>query len=65
MKGRGWNSAKYGWDAMEPGNSMLFEGYNDTVTAKPYIAAMKYGSRNGKRFSGKKVPDGVVVTRVE
>ena len=41
-----------------------FPGWDDTVTAPPYVAAMKYGSRTGRRFRGRKISDGVAVERV-
>lgn len=49
---------------MAIGEVESFPGWDDTVTAPPYVAAMKYGSRTGRRFRGRKISDGVAVERV-
>lgn len=61
---RGHNRRKYNWHEFVIGEARVFEGFGDTVTAPPYVAAMKYGARNGLVFRGRKVPSGVLVERV-
>ena len=59
--GRGLVGKRYGRLAVL---MSLGRGGDGTVTAPPYVAAMKYGSRTGRGFWGRKIRDGVAVERV-
>lgn len=61
---RGHNRRKYNWHEYAVGDARTFAGFDDTVTAPPYVAAMKYGARNGCRLRGRKVKGGVRVERI-
>lgn len=55
---------KYPFDKLAQGFSIRFGGFDDLVTAPPYVAAMKYGSRTGRQFSGRKVEGGIEIRRL-
>jgi hypothetical protein len=61
---RGHNRRKYHWHLLAPGDSVMFDGYDECVGSPPYHAAMKYGARTGAKFSGRKVAGGILVERV-
>lgn len=61
--------SKYRFDLMEIGDTLRdtsggsasgTPGYQN----KMYMAAVMYGRRNGKRFSGKTITGGVIVERI-
>jgi len=59
--------AKYDFDKMEVGDSVLVDGFLATTQfCKAYGAAKKLQKRTGKKFSGRTQPEGKVrIWRIE
>ena len=56
---------KYGFENMEIGDSIFFDGESSTDGCRPYLSASAYGAKYNKRFIARTVFGGVRVWRVE
>lgn len=54
---------KYGFENMDVGDSIFFEGHRTTLGSPPYLSAAAYGKKYGKGFSGVITTNGLRIWR--
>lgn len=63
-RGRGRGKTKHGFENMDVGDSMFFDGYSSVQNATPYQSAALHGKKFGKKFSGRIVDGGLRIWRI-
>lgn len=63
-RGRPKGKTKHGFENMDVGDSVFFDGYTSVQNASPYQSAALYGKKYGKKFSGRILDGGLRIWRI-